>query len=86
MDFAADNDLRVMDCKALWYGITSILFYLLKPTQAVQDNLALCFNQIAALLNAKARLFDPDNKDNVEQLLYELSLQNSQVVQSLNTT
>ena len=71
---------------ALWYGITSILFYLLKPTQAVQDNLALCFNQIAALLNAKARLFDPDNKDNVEQLLYELSLQNSQVVQSLNTT
>ena len=61
-------------------------FILLKPTQAVQDNLALCFNQIAALLNAKARLFDPDNKHNVEQLLYELSLQNSQVVQSLNTT
>ena len=69
---------------AIWYGITSIVFYLLKPTQAVQDNLGFCFGQISALLNAKARLFDPDNQENVETLLYELSLQNSQVVQSLN--
>ncbi len=29
-------------------------------------------------------MFDPDNKENVEQLLYELSLQNTQVAQSLN--
>nr|WP_227554330.1 YccS family putative transporter [Acinetobacter lanii] len=71
-------------CGALWYGLTSILFYLLKPTQAVQDNLAACFNEIATLLFAKAKLFDPDNKANVEQLLYEVSLQNSQVVHSLN--
>lgn len=35
---------------------------------------------------AKAKLFDPDNKDNVEQLLYDLSLKNSVVVHSLNTT
>lgn len=68
----------------LWYGLTSIVFYLLKPTQAVQDNLAQCFNEISALLFAKAKLFDPDNTDNVERLLYDLSLQNSQVVQSLN--
>lgn len=71
---------------ALWYGLTSIIFYLLKPTQAVQDNLAANFNAIAALLLAKARLFDPDNTDNIEPLLYELSLKNSEVVQSLNTT
>ena len=59
---------------AVWYGLTSIIFYLLKPTQAVQDNLAANFNAIAALLLAKARLFDPDNTDNIEPLLYELSL------------
>ena len=70
----------------LWYGLTSIVFYLLKPTQAVQDNLAHCFNEISALLFAKAKLFDPDNSDNVEQLLYDLSLQNSQVVQRLNSS
>lgn len=71
---------------AVWYGLSSIIFYLLKPTQAVQDNLAANFNAIAALLLAKARLFDPDNTDNIEPLLYELSLKNSEVVQSLNTT
>lgn len=71
---------------ALWYGLTAILFYLIKPTLAVQDNLSRCFDQIADLLNAKALLFDPDNQDNVEALLYGLSIQNSAVVQSLNST
>ena len=71
---------------ALWYGLTAILFYLIKPTLAVQDNLSRCFDQIADLLNAKAQLFDPDNQDNVEALLYGLSIQNSAVVQSLNST
>ncbi|MCX5468342.1 YccS family putative transporter [Acinetobacter nematophilus] len=71
---------------ALWYGLTSIIFYLLKPTQAVQDNLSNSFNTLCDLLMAKAKLFDPDNQDNVEQLLYDLSLKNSVVVQNLNTT
>jgi len=71
---------------ALWYGLTSIIFYLLKPTQAVQDNLYNNFNHLSELLMTKARLFDPDNTQNIEQLLYELSLQNNHVVQSLNTT
>ena len=61
----------------LWYGLTAIVFYLIKPSLPVQDNLSRCFSQIAALLDAKARLFDPDNVENVEGLLYELSLQNS---------
>ena len=69
---------------ALWYGLSSVLFYLLKPTQTVQDNLAQSFNDLAGIFRAKARLFDPDNTENVEPLLYALSLQNSQVVQSLN--
>ena len=70
----------------LWYGVSAVLFYLLKPTQAVQDHLAQCFEQLAKLLDAKALLFDPDNTDNVEHLLYALSLQNSQVVHSLNSS
>ena len=70
----------------IWYGLTSILFFLLKPTQAVQDNLAQSFHQISQLLLTKSKLFDPDNTDNIESFLYDLSLHNSQVVQSLNLT
>lgn len=69
---------------AVWYGLSSMLFYLLKPTQAVQDNLAQSFQQLSTLLQAKARLFDPDNIDNVEMLLFDVSQQNAQVVQRLN--
>lgn len=71
---------------ALWYGLTAILFFLIKPTLPVQDHLSRCFIQMATVLQAKARLFDPDNKDNVESLLYELSLTNSSVVESFNRT
>lgn len=69
---------------ALWYGFTSILFFIIKPTLPLQEKLSQIFKEISGLLQAKARLFDPDNKENVEQLLYELSLQNTQVAQSLN--
>jgi len=69
---------------ALYYGLSAIIFYLLKPTQAIQDNLAQSFEELAKLFRIKAKLFDPDNTVKVEQLLYQLSLQNSQVVQSLN--
>ncbi|TCM69153.1 putative membrane protein (TIGR01666 family) [Acinetobacter calcoaceticus] len=70
----------------LWYGLSSIIFYLLKPTQAVQDNLAQSFQHLAGVFMTKAHLFDPDNTDHVEQRLYDLSLQSSQVVQSLNNS
>lgn len=71
---------------ALWYGATAIVFYLIKPTLPVQDQLARCFKQIASVLHAKSLLFDPDNRANVEELLYALPLQNSAVVDSLNRT
>ena len=58
--------------------------FIIKPTLPLQDKLSQIFKEISVLLQAKARLFDPDNKENVEQLLYELSLQNTQVAQSLN--
>ena len=69
---------------ALWYGLSSILFYLLKPTQAVQDQLAQSFVLLSRLLELKAQLFDPDHSEQAEELLYQLSLQNSEVVQQLN--
>ncbi|WP_088458895.1 YccS family putative transporter [Acinetobacter soli] len=69
----------------LWYGLTSVLFFMIKPTLAVQDNLAQIFQNLSQVLTLKSRLFDPDNLDNVEQLLFELSLENSKTVQSLNS-
>ncbi|KAA8731676.1 TIGR01666 family membrane protein [Acinetobacter qingfengensis] len=71
---------------AIWYGISSIIFYLIKPTQAVQDNLCQSFIAIADLLRSKAQLFDPDHRDQVEALLYAMSLKNATVVQNLNQT
>ncbi|MDQ1208846.1 putative membrane protein (TIGR01666 family) [Acinetobacter baylyi] len=69
----------------IWYGLTSIIFYMIKPTLAVQDNLSQIFSALAKLLNSKSKLFDPDNHENVEQLLFDLSLENAQTVQRLNT-
>lgn len=70
----------------IWYGVTSILFFIIKPTQAVQDNLSQVFQSLSSVLITKSRLFDPDNKNNIEQLLFDLSTENAQVVQWLNTT
>lgn len=68
----------------LWYGLTSILFYLIRPTLQVQENLSINLQQMAELLSTKAKLFDPDNQNNIEPLLYELSLKNTQVIESFN--
>lgn len=70
---------------AIWYSLTSIIFYLLKPTLFVQDSSAQTFSLLSALLHHKAKLFDPDNtKQDIEQRLYELSGYNSKLVQQLD--
>ncbi|MBF7688417.1 YccS family putative transporter [Acinetobacter rathckeae] len=70
---------------AIWYSLTSIIFYLLKPTLFVQDSLAQTFSLLSNLLHHKAKLFDPDNtKQDIEQRLYELSGYNSKLVQQLD--
>ncbi|ENX38170.1 YccS family putative transporter [Acinetobacter sp. NIPH 2100] len=69
---------------ALWYGLTSILFFIIRPTLPLQEKISTIFQDIADLLQAKSRLFDPDNRNNVETLLFELSQKNTQVVNSLN--
>ncbi|KXZ68436.1 YccS family putative transporter [Acinetobacter venetianus] len=69
---------------ALWYGLTSIVFFIIRPTLPLQEKISTIFKNISVLLHTKARLFDPDNIDNVESLLFELSQKNTQVVSSLN--
>ncbi|MCF9034260.1 YccS family putative transporter [Acinetobacter nectaris] len=72
---------------ALWYGVTSIAFYLLKPTLFVQDSLAKTFLSISDLLTHKSKLFDPDNnKEQIHDLLLTLSIKNANLVQHLDTT
>lgn len=71
-------------CGALWYGFTSILFFIIRPTLPLQEKISTIFKEIGELLQIKAKLFDPDNVDNVEALLFELSQKNAQVVNSLN--
>lgn len=69
---------------ALWYGLTSIVFFIIRPTLPLQEKISTIFKDISVLLHTKACLFDPDNIDNVESLLFELSQKNTQVVNSLN--
>ncbi|MCH7335881.1 YccS family putative transporter [Acinetobacter sp. NIPH 2699] len=69
---------------ALWYGLTSILFFIIRPTLPLQEKISTIFNEIGELLQIKAQLFDPDNVHNVEELLFKLSQKNAQVVNSLN--
>lgn len=71
-------------CGALWYGFTSILFFIIRPTLPLQEKISTIFNEIGELLQIKAKLFDPDNVQNVEELLFKLSQKNAQVVNSLN--
>ena len=69
---------------AVWYGLTSILFFMIRPTLPLQEKISTIFKEMGELLQSKAKLFDPDNVDNVETLLFELSQKNAQVVNSLN--
>ncbi|RZF56961.1 TIGR01666 family membrane protein [Acinetobacter halotolerans] len=71
-------------CGALWYGFTSILFFIIRPTLPLQEKISTIFKEIGELLQIKAKLFDPDNVQNVEELLFKLSQKNAQVVNSLN--
>lgn len=69
---------------AVWYGLTSILFFMIRPTLPLQEKISTIFKEMGEQLQSKAKLFDPDNVDNVETLLFELSQKNAQVVNSLN--
>lgn len=69
---------------ALWYGLTSILFLFLNQHFLYKINFHKFLKKFQPYFKLKHGCSTPDNKENVEQLLFELSLQNTQVAQSLN--
>lgn len=72
---------------AMWYGVLTSISYLVFPVRKLQDNLTDCYDRLGSFLEAKSNLFDADLDDReFEQALIELSLVNSKLVATLNTT
>lgn len=72
---------------AMWYGLLTSISYLVFPVRKLQDNLTDCYDRLGSFLEAKSNLFDADLDDReFEQALIELSLVNSKLVATLNTT
>ncbi len=72
---------------AMWYGVLTSISYLVFPVRKLQDNLTDCYDRLGSFLEAKSNLFDADlDNSEFEQALIELSLVNSKLVATLNTT
>ncbi len=72
---------------AMWYGVLTSISYLVFPVRKLQDNLTDCYDRLGSFLEAKSNLFDADlDNREFEQALIELSLVNSKLVATLNTT
>ncbi len=72
---------------AMWYGVLTSISYLIFPVRKLQDNLTDCYDRLGSFLEAKSNLFDADlDNREFEQALIELSLVNSKLVATLNTT
>lgn len=72
---------------AMWYGLLTSISYLVFPVRKLQDNLTDCYDRLGSFLEAKSNLFDADlDNREFEQALIELSLVNSKLVATLNTT
>ena len=70
---------------AIWYNLLTLAGHIIFPIRPLQDQISRCFTQLAAYLEAKATLFDPDQEDNNQQLV-ELAMANGQLVSTLNQT
>ncbi len=51
------NSLLILSMVRCGICLTSIVFFILKPTLPLQDKLSQIFEETSALLQAKARLF-----------------------------
>ncbi len=72
---------------SMWYGLLTSISYLVFPVRKLQDNLTDCYDRLGSFLEAKSNLFDADlDNREFEQALIELSLVNSKLVATLNTT
>lgn len=68
---------------AIWYNALTLLGHLLFPIRPLQENLSRCYAQLAAYLDAKSNLFDPD-RDDFNQALIDLAMANGTLVTTLN--
>ncbi|UYU33219.1 YccS family putative transporter [Siccibacter colletis] len=71
---------------AVWYNLLTLAGHLLFPIRPLQDNLARCFEQLAAYLEIKSHLYDPDIESDRDAPVVELALANSKLVTTLNQT
>lgn len=71
---------------AIWYNFITLLGHLLFPIKPIQDQIALCYKQLASYLDAKAMLFDPDEEGDFDKQLITLSMINRNLIDQLNQT
>ncbi len=71
---------------AFWYNIITLLGHLLFPIRPIQDQVSLCYKQLATYLETKAMLFDPDEEGNFDKQLITLSTVNRNLIAQLNQT
>ncbi|WP_445374474.1 YccS family putative transporter [Photorhabdus tasmaniensis] len=69
---------------AIWYNLLTLTGHLLFPIRPLQDNLARCYQQLSAYLDAKANLFDPDIAEEYQQSVVNVAMANSDLVNTLN--
>lgn len=69
---------------AIWYNMLTLAGHILFPVRPLQVNIARCFEGLAAYLDAKAGLFDPDMEDDDNASLIDVAMTNSQLVATLN--
>ncbi|SDF16880.1 YccS family putative transporter [Dyella sp. 333MFSha] len=68
---------------AAWYGSLSLLWSALAPQRAVRHALARLFESLAALIEAKAALFEPVRGLDLDALHIEFSKRNLRTVEAL---
>lgn len=71
---------------AIWYYFITLLGHLLFPIKPIQDQIALCYKQLASYLDAKAMLFDPDEEGDFNKQLITLAMVNRNLIDQLNQT
>ncbi|WP_445493932.1 YccS family putative transporter [Photorhabdus sp. SF281] len=69
---------------AIWYNLLTLTGHLLFPIRPLQDNLARCYQQLSAYLDAKASLFDPDMEEGYQQSVVNVAMANGDLVNTLN--
>lgn len=77
------NTLLILLGTLLYSGM-ALLTHLLFPNRPVQEKVAQAYEQLAAYLNAKAELFDPDEAAYLNHHPLRLAMKNNKVIASFN--